>query len=353
MKLKPQAIDGFLARPDARIATVLLYGPDAGLVAERARALAGRVVDDLADPFRVSELSADELRAAPRRLVEEAQALCLMGGRRLVRVRDAGDLVSAAVRDLLALPAQEGFVILEAGDLGGSSSLRKLVEEAATAMAVPCYRDEAATLGGLVRALLAEHRLRVGADVAGYLESHLGGDRAVTRAEIAKLALYMADRPGVAVTLEDAAATVGDSSAMGIEDAVHAAVLARRPELDRALDRLLAEGEAPVRLLRAAAALLLRLLRLSGGVAAASIESVLAGARPPIFFRHRPVFAEVLRRWSPEALAAALAMLQAAELRCKTAAAPDALICRTALAQLATFPRGPGQSRADGRANPR
>ena len=36
VKLKPQAIDGFLARPDARIATVLLYGPDAGLVAERA-----------------------------------------------------------------------------------------------------------------------------------------------------------------------------------------------------------------------------------------------------------------------------------------------------------------------------
>ena len=352
MKLKPQAIDGFLARPDARIATVLLYGPDAGLVAERARALAGRVVDDLADPFRVSELSADELRAAPRRLVEEAQALCLMGGRRLVRVRDAGDLASAAVRDLLALPTQEGFVILEAGDLGGSSSLRKLVEDAATAMAVPCYRDEAAALGGLVRALLAEHRLRAGADVADYLESHLGGDRAVTRAEIAKLALYMADRPGVVVTLEDAAALVGDSSAMGVEDAVHAAVLARRPELDRALDRLLAEGEAPVRLLRAAAALL-RLLRLSGGLATASIESVLAGARPPIFFRHRPVFAEALRRWSPEALAAALAMLQAAELRCKTAAAPDALICRTALAQLAAFPAGGRQSRADGRGNPR
>ena len=42
----------------------------------------------------------------------------------------------------------------------GSSSLRKLVEDAATAAALPCYRDEARDLGGLVRSLLAEHRPR-------------------------------------------------------------------------------------------------------------------------------------------------------------------------------------------------
>ena len=197
-----------------------------------------------------------------------------------------------AVRDLLALPAQEGFVVLEAGDLGGGSSLRKLVEDAATRRSTallprrgggpgrpgpwPCWPST-----GCARAPTSPT----------YLESHLGGDRAVTRAEIAKLALYMADRPGAAVNLEDAAAIVGDSSALGVEDAVHAAVLGRRPELERALERLLAEGEAPVRLIRAAATLLLRLLRLSGGLAAGSVESVLASARPPIFFRHRPVFA--------------------------------------------------------------
>ena len=89
MKLKPAQVDGFLARPDPRIATVLLHGPDTGLVAERARRLAAGIVDDLKDPFRVSELTGDELREKPGRLVEEAQALCLLGGRRLVRVREA------------------------------------------------------------------------------------------------------------------------------------------------------------------------------------------------------------------------------------------------------------------------
>ena len=142
MKLKANGVEDFLAKPDPAVATVLLYGPDAGLAGERARRLARLVVDDLTDPFRVSELAADDLRTAPGRLVEEAQALCMLGGRRLVRVRDAADAIAPSVRELLALPAQEGFVLLEAGDLGGSSSLRRLVEEAPKAAALPCYRDE-------------------------------------------------------------------------------------------------------------------------------------------------------------------------------------------------------------------
>jgi DNA polymerase-3 subunit delta len=353
VKLKPAQVESLLARPDPRIATVLLYGPDAGLVAERARRLAAHIVDDVRDPFRVSELTGDDLRERPGRLVEEAQALCLMDGRRLVRVRDAADPATVAVRDLLALPVQEGFVVLEAGDLPGSSSLRKAVEDAAAAAALPCYREEARDLGGFVRALLSEHGLAATPDAIAYLEGHLGGDRGVTRAELGKLALYLADRPGARATLEDAAAIVGDSSALGIDDAINAAMLGRRRELDRAVDRLLAEGEAPIRLIGAAARTAMRLLRLSAVAATGSVDAALTGARPPIFWRQRDQFKQLLGRWSPDRLAGALALLQAAELRCKSAGAtPDAALCRAVLAQVAAMAPG-GELQADGRPNRR
>ncbi len=339
MKLKAGAVEGYLAKPDPSVSTVLLYGPDSGSVAERARALAATVVDDLRDPFRVSELTGEELRFGRGRLVEEAQALCLLGGRRLVRVREAGDGASDAVRDLLKLPEQAGFVVLEAGDLPASSSLRKLIEAASGAMALPCFHDEDRQLGGLVRSLLQEHGLKAEADALSFLQSHLGGDRGITRAEVAKLALYMADRPGVPVTLADVTAMVGDSSALEVEDALLACLLGRCGELDHALARLLAEGEAPVRLIRTAAGTLTRLLRLSAVAAAGgSIEAAIAAARPPIFFRLQKPFADALRRWSPEALAQGLSLLQAAELRCKSAAAPDALLCQAVFAQLAQLP---------------
>ncbi|MEK0081837.1 DNA polymerase III subunit delta [Benzoatithermus flavus] len=342
MRLTAGRVESFLAKPDPAVSTVLLYGPDAGLVAERARRLARTVVEDLEDPFRVSELSADELREAPGRLVEEAQALCLMGGRRLVRVRDAVDGISPAVRDLLALPQQEGFVLLEAGELGGGSSLRRLIEAAAKAVALPCYREEGGKLETSVRELLAEHGLQVEPDAFAYLVANLGGDRAVTRAEIEKLALYLADAPGQRATLADVTAVVGDSSALGIEDAVQAAVLGETVRLDRALDRLLAEGEAPVRILRSTAAYLLRLLRLHGEVAGgSSAQAAVAALRPPLPPRVQEGMVKALQRWDGDALVGGLTLLQTAETRCKSTGMPEALICRAALARLGMLPKPP------------
>ena len=65
-------IDAFLARPDPGRPIVLLYGPDAGLVRERADAMLASAVDDPNDPFSLVRLDGDELAAEPSRLVDEA-----------------------------------------------------------------------------------------------------------------------------------------------------------------------------------------------------------------------------------------------------------------------------------------
>ena len=58
------------ASPDRAIVAVLLYGPDHGLVRERADRLVSAVAGDANDPFRIAELSADAMKddtAAPGR----------------------------------------------------------------------------------------------------------------------------------------------------------------------------------------------------------------------------------------------------------------------------------------------
>ena len=70
---------------------MLLYGPDMGLVRERADTLARTVCPDLRDPFRIADLNAAALGADPPRLLDETAQLSLVGGRRVVRVRGAAD----------------------------------------------------------------------------------------------------------------------------------------------------------------------------------------------------------------------------------------------------------------------
>ena len=66
---------------------MLLCGPDAGLVRERAEKLINASVDDPHDPFALARLEGDALAAEPTRLVEEAHTVPLFGGRRAVWVK--------------------------------------------------------------------------------------------------------------------------------------------------------------------------------------------------------------------------------------------------------------------------
>ncbi|MGH6900497.1 MAG: DNA polymerase III subunit delta, partial [Geminicoccaceae bacterium] len=191
MKLTAGQVERFLRRPDPAIAVVLVHGPDEGLVRERVERLVRTVLDDPGDPFRASELGVDLVRAEPARLADEARSLCLLGGRRVVRLRQASDHASAACRALLALERIEALVIIDAGELATSSSLRRLIEGAQSAAAIPCYRDEGRDLAAFVDQELAARRLRADADARAWLLEHLGADRGVTRAELDKLALYL------------------------------------------------------------------------------------------------------------------------------------------------------------------
>src|SRR5260370_42250278 len=90
MKLSAARVAAFLQRPNREIRAVLLYGPDAGLVSERADAVARTICPDLKDPFRVADLSGSAVVTDPARLPDEAAQMSLIGGRRVVPARDAG-----------------------------------------------------------------------------------------------------------------------------------------------------------------------------------------------------------------------------------------------------------------------
>ena len=129
--LRGKDIDAFLARPDAGRPIILLYGPDAGLVRERADALIASAVDDPNDPFSLVRLDGDDLSAEPSRLVDEAMTIPMFGGRRAIRVRAGSRSFASGVDTLADSPIKDCRIVIEAGELGGDrqasrNELRKL-----------------------------------------------------------------------------------------------------------------------------------------------------------------------------------------------------------------------------------
>ncbi|MGB8275577.1 MAG: DNA polymerase III subunit delta [Alphaproteobacteria bacterium] len=338
MKIAASRADVFAVNPDAKAVAVLVYGPDGGLVRERALALVCSAVSDPADPFQVVEVEAEALRRDPARLADEAAAIPFGGGRRVVRVRDATDGVAPALESLLvgsaSGPAGQALVVVEAGELPPRSALRRLFEDAPNAASLPCYLDEGADLVSTIRGLLADENVAAADDVLGFLAAKLGGDRAVTRSEIAKLALYVG--AGGKATLEDAALCVGDSAALSLEDVAFAAGAADLAGLDRALGRVLQEGVAPVAVIRAVSRHFERMHLVAARMAEGdSFESAIAALRPPLFFKFRSAFRAQLRRWPMDRIAAAFEELLSLESTCKTTGMPAETICRQGLLLLA------------------
>ncbi len=101
MKLKPAQIAAFLKAPTEAAPAALIYGPDEGLVRERSTALAKAVVPDIKDPFLVANLEPAEIREDPARLGDEAAALSMIGGKRVILVAGATDAIGGPVGTFL------------------------------------------------------------------------------------------------------------------------------------------------------------------------------------------------------------------------------------------------------------
>lgn len=343
--LRSADVDAFLSSPDPRRPVVLIFGPDAGLVRERADALVGTSMPSDADAFSTVVLEGEAIAADPGRLSDEARTVGLFGGKRIVRVRAGGRNIVEAVKPLLADPPQAALVVIEAGDLRKNAPLRTLCEASSAAAAIPCYADTERDLLRLIEKTMRDAGLAIDADAHDALIELLGADRLATRTELDKLTLY-AGR-GASIGLEDVRAVIADASALILDDAVDAAAAGDAEAALNAFAKARAAGTAASTVVGAAIRHVGNLHRLSLEVARGRrVTEVIERAQPPIHFRRKPRIERALSRLTSSELAQALISLGQAALATRRQAPLADQIVERALLSLARTGRRRGRGAA-------
>ena len=334
---KAHEVDSWLARPDSRTFLVLIYGPDRGLVSERGKAYAQSTGLPLDDPFSVVKLDGPEVEKGDGRLSQEARTVPMFSDRRLLWVRNAAGQKGLAneVKALLAEPPRDATILIEAGDLKKGAPLRSAVETAEGSMALPCYADDGRDIEAVIDDELRKANLTMTLDARQALRRNLGGDRLATRAELHKLVLYAQGQSQI--SLEDVRLMTGDVSGHSLDEAVDAILDGRIEDFDTAFARHCQAGGQPFLALSGTMRQFHALHAMRGAMEEGSrnAASVVAGARPPVFFSRRKLIERTLERWNRQSIERALARLQNAVLQTRRRPELASALVRQALLGIA------------------
>ena len=332
--LRGKDIDAFLARPDPGRPIILLYGPDAGLVRERADALIASAVDDPNDPFSLVRLDGDELSAEPSRLVDEAMTIPMFGGRRAIRVRAGSRSFASGVDTLADSPVKDCRIVIEAGELRPESPLRKACERAKTAVAIACYPDTERDLARLIDEELRSSNLHIAADARAVLMSLLGGDRQASRNELRKLALYSHGKGEIA--LDDVMTVVSDASELKLDPIVDGAFAGKPDLVESEFAKAMVAGTYPGVIISAAQRQAAWLHKSALAVAEGTpVSTLLESGYPRLHFSRKGAVEIALRNFSAARLAAIIDQLGTAALDMRKQASLASAIAQRALLSIA------------------
>lgn len=327
-------------KPDASVAGLLIYGEDPMRVAmTRQEVVAGIVGPAGEEEMRLTRMSGAELRAEPALLLDAVKAQGFFPGRRAVLVEEATDGLAktfdAALADWNAGDAQ---IVATAGALKASSALRKLFEKHREAYALPLYNNPMER-GDIEAELKRAGLTGPGREAMAALEilarSLTPGD---FRQTLEKIALYKLgdDTP---LTVEEVQANAPASVEAEMDDIFHILAEGRTAEIAPVMQRLSAQGVAPVTLLIMG----MRHFRTLFAIASApgGPAQGIGRIRPPIFGPRRDRMLRQAQGWSAERLENALTVLMDTDLTLRSAGqkAPAPALVERAFVRLAYLAR--------------
>lgn len=300
MRASKASIARAVDQPASNIRFYLFHGEDES----QSRALAGRLVEALgAEKYAVV---AGAVKSDPASLVDEAGAMSLFGGKRVVWIEPATKDIEEGVHALLEGAEPESPVVAIAGALPATSSLRKLAEGSPLALAYAAYAPEGHDAERMVTDLGRRYGLKISPPVAARLADSANNDQAVVAQEVQKLALYIDASPHAPKELDHGAIDeVGaDNSEGDFQRLADLALGGELDELSEELSRMPAGGSEAIPVVRSLQRRLLMLAPLRAKVERGErLDGVMTSAGRALFWKDKSKVQRMLSKWSADDLA--------------------------------------------------
>jgi DNA polymerase-3 subunit delta len=320
VKASKASIGRAVDQPAANIRFYLFHGPDEA----QSRALATRLLEALGASKFV--MMSGAVRSDPASLADEASAMSLFGGKRVVWIEPATKDIEAGVSALFESPAGESPVVAIAGVLPKTSALLKLAESSPEALAFAAYAPEGQDAERMVIDVGRRYGLKISSPVAARLADGAGNDQAIVAQELQKLALYIGASPQMPKELDHGAIdAVGAESAEGdFQKLADLALSGDINELGEELARLPTGGSEAIPVVRSLQRRLLMLAPARARVERGErVDAVMTSLGRTLFWKDKAKVQQMLSKWNAEDLATVADRAGKLERSLMFTAAPD------------------------------
>jgi len=196
MKISSYQIDSYIQKINSeKIAGCLIYGPDLSKVQYYFDIIAKKIVNDLKDPFLVANLSKEKIEEDHGILSDEFFSISMLGGRKLILIKDCDTNTSKSLKMLFEnknFSYENNFVLIKAGNLDKSSSLRKICEDNQIFSTIACYEDNQGDIKKFIISELTKNKIKYNSPkILDIFIDKFGTNRDLIRSEIEKLITYL------------------------------------------------------------------------------------------------------------------------------------------------------------------
>ena len=316
MKIAAHDADRACRQPADNWVGILLYGPDAGLVAESRRQIVKAVTGPDVTDLQITRIPAADARKSPADVDAALTTRGFFSGRPIVTIEGATDGLAQILEPVLAkLTTDDGLLVVTADNLPARSKLRKLFELGQSHAAIGLYRTELspAEIEDAVRAAGAAGITRDAVRRLAELAS--GMDYGAFKQLLGVIGLYGTDRADP-LDEADIEALVPLGLDGDIDDLVMDVADGGANKIGPMLRRLRASGANAVSILLA----LGRHFRALLGVAVS--DGGIATMRPPPYGPRRDRIGRQLRRWDVTRLEEANRLIFETDARLRSSSAP-------------------------------
>ena len=336
MKFAGTAATQFARKPAPACWSALVFGDDPGVVEDTASELTRQWTPQAAE-LEIISLDTDAIRRDPALLFDALEAMSLLGGARLIRIRTSGDRLAKPLLDALAGGEEKPdryaarLLILSAG-LQKRSRIRTGYEAASHAAALHVFADTVDDIASFVSSSLNTENVGIDDDALQAFIGDLPGHRSLARAEIEKLVLY-AHHLGRNLNMADIQALSATDVDHVLSSVISAILDGKIAEIDTLLDRTLLAGTSPISVLRALQNESQRMMQAHIHMAGSN-RNVGMKLRPPVWQSQWQAYSRRLIKWPPSHLARILVRLYETEQTAKSSAALAGPALRTLIINL-------------------